>query len=159
IFNENGKKAAEVLGTLPHAISSFAEDPDGEIYVLDLLKGQIFRLVAGPSHPAKGQAPPYKFLMRAGIGTEEGARAYYAANIPGLDPQTLLVNGTPFTEARWEAQAFAQNGQPLATTGAYYQNALDLGFWRDVVCTQKIGRGFGGCRVRNWRNEGDKNPD
>jgi glucose/arabinose dehydrogenase len=158
IFNENGKKAAEVLGTLPHAISGFAEDPDGEIYVMDLLKGGIFKLVAGPSHPAQGQAAPYKFLMRSGIGTDAGARAYYKSIIPGLDENTLLVNGQPFTEAKWEQQAFTRNGQPLATTASYYQNSLDLGFWRDMVCTTQIGRGFGGCRVRNWRNENDRNP-
>jgi glucose/arabinose dehydrogenase len=158
VFNENGKKAAEVLGTLPHAISGFAEDPDGELYVMDLMRGGIYKLVAGPSHPAQGQAAPYKFLMRSGIGTEAGARAYYKSIIPGYDENTNLVNGQPFTEAKWEAQAFAQNGAPLATTAAFYQNSLDLGFWRDMVCTTRIGRGFGGCRVRNWRNEGDKNP-
>jgi len=154
IFNENGKKAAEVLGTLPHAISGFAEDPDGELLVFDLLKGGIYKLTAGPSHPAKGQAPPYKFLMRSGIGTDEGARAYYASIIPGLDPKTLLVNGQPFTEAQWEKQAFGT----APTAAAFYQNTLDLGLWRDMVCTKTLGRGVGGCRVRNWRNEADKNP-
>jgi glucose/arabinose dehydrogenase len=153
IFNENGKKAPEILGTLPHAISGFAEDPDGELYVLDLMKGGIYKLTAGPSHPAQGQAAPYKFLMRSGIGTEAGARAYYKSIIPGLDETTLQVNGAPFTEARWEQQAFGS----LPTAAAYYQNTLDLGFWRDMVCTTTIGRGVGGCRVRNWRKEGDRN--
>ncbi|MDB4954504.1 MAG: Glutamate synthase large chain [Myxococcales bacterium] len=158
IFNENGKKAPEVLGQLPHAISGFAQDPDGEIYVMDLLRGGIFKLTAGTSHPATGQAPPYKFLMRSGIGTDSGARAYYKSIIPGLDPDTLLVNGQPFTEDRWEQQTFKSGGTTLPTVAAYYQNALDLGFWRDMVCTAKVGRGVGGCRVRNWRNEADKNP-
>jgi glucose/arabinose dehydrogenase len=154
VFNENGKKAPEVLGTLSHAISGFAEDPDGELYVFDLLKGGIYKLVAGPSHPAQGQAPPYKFLMRSGIGSDEGARAYYASIIPGLDPATLLVNGQPYTEAQWEQQTFGT----MSTLGEFYQNSLDLGLWRDMVCTKTIGRGVGGCRVRNWRNEAAKNP-
>jgi glucose/arabinose dehydrogenase len=155
IFSENGKPAVEVLGTVPHAISGFAEDPDGELYVLDLLKGGIYHLVAGPSHPAEGQAPPYKFLMRSGIGTEAGALAYYKSIIPGFDDKTLLVNGQPFTEARWEQQAFGST----PTTGAFYQNSLDLGLWRDMVCTTTIGRGVGGCRVRNWKDEAAKNPE
>jgi glucose/arabinose dehydrogenase len=154
VFNENGKKAAEILGTMPHAISGFAEDADGELYVFDLLKGGIYKLVAGPTHPATGQAPPYKFLMRSGIGTDAGARAYYASIIPGLDQATLNVNGAPFTEAQWEQQAFGS----LPVAAAFYQNALDLGFWRDMVCTTTVAPGQGGCRVRNWRNEGDKNP-
>src|SRR5439155_1873484 len=105
-------------------------------------------------HPAQGQAPPYKFLMRSGIGTDAGARAYYQAIIPGLDPNTLKVNGQPYTEQMWEQQTFGT----MPTAAAYYQNTLDLGFWRDMVCTTTINRGVGGCRVRNWRKEGDKNP-
>jgi glucose/arabinose dehydrogenase len=155
VFNENNKKAAEVLGTLPHAISGFAEDPDGELYVFDLLKGGVYKLVAGPSHSATGQAPPYKFLMRSGIGTEDGAKAYYKSTIPGFDPDTLQVNGAPYTEQRWEQEA---GFTTMPTTGEFYQNSLDLGLWRDMVCTKQIGRGVGGCRVRNYRNEADKNP-
>jgi len=85
----------------------------------------------------QGQAAPYKFLMRSGIGTDAGARAYYKSIIPGLDEATLLVNGAPYTEARWEQETF----KSLPTTGAYYQNTLDLGFWRDMVCTKTIGKG------------------
>ena len=155
VFNENGKKAAEVLGQLPHAISGFAEDPEGEIYVMDLLRGGIFKLTAGPSHPAQGQAAPYKFLMRSGIGTDAGARAYYKSIIPGLEEATLKVNGEAYTEQRWERDTF----KDLPTTAAYYQNSLDLGFWRDMVCTTTIGRGVGGCRVRNYRDEKDRNPE
>ncbi len=154
VFNENGTQAPEVLGGLPQSISGMAEDPNGELYVMDLLQGGIYQLVAGPTHSATGQAPPYKFLMRAGIGTDAGARAYYASIIPGLDPTALTINGAAFTEQQWEAQTFGS----LPTVAAYYQNALDLGFWRDMVCTTTITPGSGGCRVRNYRNEADKNP-
>jgi glucose/arabinose dehydrogenase len=155
IFNENGNKAPEALGSLPHAISGFAEDPAGEIYVMDLLKGGIYKLTAGPSHPPTGQAAPYKFLMRSGIGTDAGARAYYKSIIPGFDEATLEVNGEVYTEQKWEKDTF----KDLPTVAAYYQNSLDLGLWRDMVCTKTIGRGVGGCRVRNYRNEKDRNPD
>ncbi|MBS1118579.1 MAG: Glutamate synthase large chain [Deltaproteobacteria bacterium] len=153
IFSESGKLAPEVLGSVPHAISGFAEDPDGELYIMDLLKGGIYKLVSGPSHPAVGQAPPYKFLMRAGIGTEDGALAYYKSIIPGFDEKTLKVNGEVYTEAKWEQEVFGS----AATVGAFYQNSLDLGLWRDMVCTKTIGRGVGGCRVRNWKDEAAKN--
>jgi glucose/arabinose dehydrogenase/mono/diheme cytochrome c family protein len=153
IFNENNKKAPEALGTMSHAISGFGEDPDGELYVLDLLKGGIYKLTAGPDHAAQGQAPPYKFLMRSGIGTEAGAKAYYKSIIPGYDENTGLVNGQPYTEQQWEHER-GLDAQP--TAAAFYQNSLDLGFWRDMVCTNQIARGVGGCRVRNWRNENER---
>jgi glucose/arabinose dehydrogenase len=159
IFNENGAQAPEALGQLSHTISGFAQDADGELYTFDLLKGGIYKLQPGPDHAAAGQRPPFKFLMRAGIGSDSGARAYYQSIIPGLDPTTLQVNGAPFTLQQWGKQTFFDaNGQPLPTVEAYYQNTLDLGFWREMKCTTTVARGVGGCQVRNWRNEGDKNP-
>ena len=37
----------------------------------------------------------------------------------------------------------------------FYRNALDLGFWREMVCTEEISPGAGGCMVRNWADEDD----
>jgi hypothetical protein len=83
-----------------------------------------------------------KFLSGLGDGSLAEANAYYASN------------GVPagYTLAQWKTDN--QSGQTVVTS--LYRNTNDLGFWRDMNCTQTLGRGTGGCYVTNYRNEGDK---
>ncbi len=83
-----------------------------------------------------------KFLSGFGDGSLQEANAYYASN------------GVPagYTLTQWKADNLT--GQQLVT--ALYRNTNDLGFWRDMTCSQNVGRGTGGCFVTNYRDEGDK---
>jgi glucose/arabinose dehydrogenase len=124
-------------------ISSFAEDVNGELYVLDYGLGRIYRLVPGKCATAPdANGRQYAFLSMDGIGDEESAREYYQAMGVPLE----------LTLAEWVADRMGS----LPVRSAYYQNNSDLGFFREMSCTETIGRGKGGCWVRNWRNAADK---
>jgi len=79
------------------------------------------------------------FLVSDGIGTAESAAGYYAS----LDPSLVLGE---YTLDAWLDEYIADR----PTHQSLYQNAKELGFWREMKCTQYIGRGIGGCMVRNW---------
>ncbi len=76
------------------------------------------------------------FLMRDGVDSEQSAFDYYAQTGTRLD----------ITLDQW----ISENLGNRPTFSAFYRNAIDLGFWREMTCTQTLGRGFGGCWVRNW---------
>ncbi len=143
LASPSGNTSAVVDAT-GKAVTAFAEDSDGELYFLEYASaGGIYKLSAGPcQNGGSGPPPSYHFLMRAGIASADDANAYYAstgaASTPTLDS--------------WKSANFAS----LPTVSSYYQNTMDLGFWREMVCTQTITRGAGGCMVRNWKNEPDK---
>jgi mono/diheme cytochrome c family protein len=140
VSNQETPLAIDATGK---SLTAFAEDADGELYVLAYSFGGIYKLVSGPcSSGIATTGPSYKFLMRAGIGTADDAASYYAANgaLPG------------FTLDQWIAQNLGT--QPVFS--GFYRNTMDLGFWREMTCTQTVGRGQGGCWVRNWKNSDDK---
>lgn len=76
------------------------------------------------------------FLMRDGVDSEQSAFEYYAQTGTRLD----------ITLDQWIEENLG--GRPQYS--AFYRNAIDLGFWREMTCTQTLGRGVGGCWVRNW---------
>jgi glucose/arabinose dehydrogenase len=159
----------KVIGQSGKAISSFFEDKDGEVYVLDHSAGQIFKVIAGPCADGNGnQGAPYKFLMRAGVGDADGSAFYYQAF-----QETNVVPGT-YTLHDWgidnvgfdpdekdPAKVAAQNAKVNRGT---YRNKADLGFVREMVCSkpeawQALGAALkaqaqnqpsAGCFVRNW---------
>jgi glucose/arabinose dehydrogenase len=144
LTDAKGNTSSAVADATGKAITAFAEDTDGELYFLEYASAAgIYKLSAGPCQGNGGGPPPsYHFLMRAGIASQDDANAYYssigAASTPTLDS--------------WKTANFAS----LPTVSSYYQNTMDLGFWREMTCTQTVGRGSGGCMVRNWKNEPDK---
>jgi hypothetical protein len=79
------------------------------------------------------------FLVQDGFGTEDQAKAYYLSNDPSfvVDRFTLDDFKSRFIGAR-----------PVKT--GLYRNANDLGFWRQMTCTETLGRGEGGCMVSNF---------
>jgi glucose/arabinose dehydrogenase len=143
LIDPKTKKAkAQLLDASGKSISAFAEDADGELFFLDNSFGAIYKLASGTCQPTDPTAaPPYKFLMRAGTGTAADTNAYYASI------------GAPagLTLDQWKAQRFGS----AALKTAFYRNTMDLGFWREMSCTATLGRGQGGCAVRNWKNPDD----
>lgn len=85
------------------------------------------------------------FLVRDGAGSEAEARAYYASIAPELTPGVSSL-------ADWKARFVGATS--VAT--AFYRNKNELGFWREMTCTQAVGRGVGGCSVTNWDDPGDR---
>ena len=85
------------------------------------------------------------FLVQHGAGSLAESNAYYGLIIPGFTPDT-------FTLQTWRSQFIAN----APTVTGFYRNRTELGFWRDMTCTQIIRRGAGGCVVTNWQNETDK---
>jgi glucose/arabinose dehydrogenase len=158
-----GRAAPQVLLESGKSISSFAEDAAGELYVLDYASGVVFALQAAacsvtvgpglggrtvdlgapPDLSPSGPAP--QFLVRDGIGTEAEANQYYSSIIGNFRPGVVTLD-------LWKS-AFLTG---RATFSAFYRNTSDLGFWREMTCTQSIGKGIGGCMVTNWRNPDDK---
>ncbi len=83
----------------------------------------------------------YRFLVRDGVASEGSANDYYASI--GV-PQGLTLD-------QWIAQRMTGR-----VVSAFFRNQWDLGFWREMNCTETLGRGRGGCWVRNWENENDR---
>jgi glucose/arabinose dehydrogenase len=134
------------LDSTGKSITAFGQDADGELYVLDYSFGGIYKLVSGPcSSGVVTNGPSYKFLMRAGISTQDDALSYFGSILPSPSPSALTLQN-------WIDQHIGT----LPTFSAFYRNTMDLGFWREMTCTQNVGRGQGGCWVRNWKNETDK---
>jgi hypothetical protein len=77
------------------------------------------------------------FLSQHGLGDRAESTAYLTA---------IGVNPSTFTLTQWKSQFIGTS--PVFT--AFYQNVAELGFWRDMTCTQAVGRGVGGCMVTNW---------
>ena len=172
LVTSNGKPKIQTIGKTGKAISSFAQDKDGEVYVLDHAAGQVFKIVTGPCADGGGQsAPPYKWLVREGVGDQVGAVAYYAgfqnpAVVVGT--YTLQQFGTDnlgVNPNERDPSKLAAAGQ--TTNRGTYRNRLDLGFVREMVCSKPAaftaaGQAFkagtadaappAGCFVRNWRS-------
>jgi glucose/arabinose dehydrogenase len=152
LTDAKGNTSSAVVDATGKAITAFAEDSDGELYFLEYSSAAgIYKLSAGPCvNQGAGPPPSYHFLQRAGIAGSDDATAYYAS---------IGASATPTLDS-WKAANFgvagSDGGAPLPTVSSYYQNTMDLGFWREMTCTQTIARGSGGCMVRNWRNEPDK---
>ncbi|MGQ0507456.1 MAG: hypothetical protein ACT4TC_19290 [Myxococcaceae bacterium] len=86
-----------------------------------------------------------KFLVHDGVGSEQQALDYYAS----IDPKAVVGQ---YTLDEWTSEHIGQ----MPTFSGFYRNATELGFWREMLCSRYIGRGVGGCRVRNWTEPGDK---
>jgi hypothetical protein len=87
---------------------------------------------------------PANFLVEEGVGSADEAATYYQ----GLGSE--FVPGV-YTLDQWMADNMGQ--RPVHT--GFYRNSHELGFWREMTCTKYIGRGIGGCWVRNWNDPGD----
>lgn len=85
------------------------------------------------------------FLVEEGVGTEAEALQYYASLGPAFVPGTYTLD-------RW----VADNIGARAVNKGFYRNAHELGFWREMTCTKYVGRGLGGCMVRNWSDPSDQ---
>ncbi len=125
----------------------FGVAADGELFTIDFAKGGIHKVVEGQC--TDGSVPPapkeYLFLSRDGVGTEEEATGYYKSILPASQVKTLTLEA-------WKKDRFAKQ----KIISVFFRNTADLGFWREMSCTQSIGKGFGGCAVRNWREAADK---
>ena len=152
-------------------ITSFQTDENGEILALGF-HGGIYRLTAGscPQIPDPN-ARSYVFLSKQGIlSFQEGLEYLVLANsadVPQLahftidaahvpkDPNQFgAFQGPDYTLAQWKAQFMAGD-----SINALYKNDIDLGFWRQMVCTKDISPGNGGCAVTNWPATDDPNSD
>lgn len=83
-----------------------------------------------------------RFLIRDGVGSSvETVRYYGSLGVPleGLDLQ------------QWRDTFIGAS--PIE---AFYRNTSDLGFWREMSCSESLDRGVGGCAVRNWAGPDDK---
>jgi glucose/arabinose dehydrogenase len=122
-------------------VSSFAEDQEGELYVMDYNQGFIQKLVKGPcAEKPENPGDGYKWLSQDGVIGEEAAFRYYDSIGAPRD----------LTLERW----VQENIGAAEAIEAVYQNNADLGFWREMHCSKTIDRGVGGCWVRNWSREG-----
>lgn len=97
---------------------------------------------AGTTNPDAGTP---LFLVRRGVGSEQGANAYYASNIAGFTAGSYTLD-------QWKQEHLGLQ----QTVGALYRNRNELGFWREMTCTAAIDKGLGGCTVTNWANADDK---
>ena len=101
------------------------------------------RINVGP--PPIDPPPNHLFLMRDGIGTRAEAESYYG-----------LLAGGPFTAGMYSLSNFESDFiGTRPTASAFYRNRNELGFWREMTCTQVLGRDQGGCFVRNWASPED----
>jgi len=89
--------------------------------------------------------PSSLFLSAHGLGNREESQAYYAAVLNGGS------SSSAFTLEKWKTQFIAS----APTYKALYKNKFELGFWREMTCTQLIARGVGGCFVTNWSTPED----
>jgi glucose/arabinose dehydrogenase/mono/diheme cytochrome c family protein len=142
LFKKDGRLEPELIDKTGKTITAFAEDAAGKLYILDYAFGGIYKLIPGPCATADAEGPSYKFLMRAGISSDKDGAAYYQS----------IGAPTGSTLDQW----IADNIGAQPTFSAFYRNMMDLGFWREMTCTQTIARGQGGCWVRNWQNADDK---
>jgi hypothetical protein len=130
--------AAALSALAPVACSEDAPDPgNGEDAPG---QGSTPGTAARPDVSGVEPTRKYAFLSIDGVGTEEEARAYYRAI--GADESLTL-------------EQWAKDNIGDDTVKALHRNAVDVGFWREVTCSKKVGRGFGGCMLRNWTNPSD----
>jgi hypothetical protein len=94
---------------------------------------------------ARDSVAPAHFLVQNGKGSLAETNAYYAQTVEDFSA------GTTYTLATWKSQYLTGS-----TVSALYRNKTELGFWRDMTCTETIRRGVGGCMVTNYKNETDK---
>ena len=157
----------KLLENTGKSIARFGQNPQGELYFLDhqhkefavennpqgRADGGIYRIDAGA---CKAGAPPpentYAFLSADGVGTEDSANAYYRTNLEEIARRKddgLARTTDNYTLAQWKRDfGFV----PDNTKRIVYKNEWDLAFFRDMTCTDEIGRGVGGCAVTNWKN-------
>jgi glucose/arabinose dehydrogenase len=139
LYKIDGQNTPLLVDRLPR-VSSFAEDLEGELYVLEYSQGNIYKLIQGPC-ATRPEAPEdsYTYLVMDGVGSEKDAFSYYDSIGAARD----------LSLQRWIEQSFGE----LEQIEAVYKNDADLGFFREMHCTKVIERGRGGCWVRNWDNE------
>jgi len=94
--------------------------------------------ISAPEIPAERTRPVY--LVCYGDGSVEEALSYYETLSPGG------FESGEYSLDQWIAQFL--DGRPQVDF--LYNNANELGFWREMHCTKSIGRNAGGCWVRNW---------
>ncbi len=90
--------------------------------------------------------PSQIFLSEHGIGGRAESLTYYRSIVPEDPFAPELGPEQTFTVAKWKRMFFGE--APIKT--AFYRNAMELGFWREMSCTSVVGRGVGGCMVTNW---------
>lgn len=85
-----------------------------------------------------------RFLVEEGVGTDAEARQYYASLGAAFVPGTYTLD-----------QWVSENLGSRPVKKGFYRNTHELGFWREMTCTTYVGRGIGGCMVRNWTDPSD----
>jgi glucose/arabinose dehydrogenase len=177
IFSFNPQKPTQApinIGVTDQVTTWQVDNTDGALIAVGF-HGRLSKLVPnGCPIPVDPNSRHYVFLSKQGIGTEFSAWNYYqAANSaagtphndipiigtvqnppppPGFNPLlpdggfTFLVTKPNYALADWQQQFMSASPQ----VSALYKNNLDLGFWRQMVCTQTIVAGQGGCSVTNW---------
>lgn len=95
--------------------------------------------VGGKADDPSSTLDDQNFLVSDGVGSEADAIAYYES----LGPE--FVPGE-YTLTDWYEQFIGE----LPINQGLYRNATELGFWREMTCSDYVGRGIGGCWVRNW---------
>ena len=162
------------IGTTDQVTSFQVDNTDGGIIAVGF-HGRLAKLVPqGCPVPFNPNARHYAFLSKQGIGTEFSAWNYYQAansasgtshdDIPiigtvqnptpptNFDPVLpdggfdFLVTKPAYALTDWQTQFMSGS----TVVSALYKNNLDLGFWRQMSCTQTIVAGQGGCAVTNW---------
>ncbi len=128
-------------------ITSFVELHDGELVVIDASTSEVLLLEPGACTDEDNPPPDtrdFNFLSIDGSGNDKQTEEYYRQIAPDyvMGETTLKDFEDDFMD-----------GQTLIE--ANYQNSLELGTWREMVCTETIDRGVGGCWVRNWKSEQD----
>jgi mono/diheme cytochrome c family protein len=73
---------------------------------------------------------------------------YFLTEYEGINGDTGYASGDPHTIGEWKA-LYMPPTEPVVK--AFYRNARDLGFWRQMSCTKRFVRGgVGGCAVTNY---------
>jgi hypothetical protein len=96
-------------------------------------------VVSPPPPVVRDEQPidPALFLSRDGQNTRDDALRYYAS----------LDRAEGMTVDKFREDIIGRD-----TVDALYRNTADLGFWREMSCSNTVDRDVGGCMVRNWRN-------
>jgi subtilisin-like proprotein convertase family protein len=101
-------------------------------------------LAVGPQPTPTPQPTAQLYLIRDGIGSDAEARGY----LTSLDAR--FVAGT-YTLDQFKADFIGAR----PTVSSLYRNSNELGFWRQMTCTQTLGRNDGACFVVNWNDPSD----
>jgi uncharacterized repeat protein (TIGR03806 family) len=100
VANNNGGWAHEELLDTPFSIASFGQGNDGELYVVDLAGGGLYRIVAGAGAPPPGPPVPTLLSATGCVNPQDPAQA--ASGLVPYEP-TAPFWSDGATKERWLA--------------------------------------------------------